>query len=55
VCFGVLPRCAYLRVIGEEHPRVWAAVSMPLPLPELKCAAIKAEAPFKLRLAGLRL
>jgi hypothetical protein len=49
VCFGVLPRRAHLRILGEERSRA-CAVGVPLALLELECAAIKVEAPFKLRL-----
>jgi hypothetical protein len=40
---------AHLRILGEERPRA-CAVGVPLALLELECAAIKVEAPFKLRL-----
>jgi hypothetical protein len=51
VCFGVLPRRAHLRILGEERARACAVgVPLALALLELECAAIKVEAPFKLRL-----
>jgi hypothetical protein len=48
----VLPRRADLHILGEERPRA-CAVGVPLALPELGCAAARAEAPFKPRFCAL--